>query len=1324
MFLLLLSLVTSTFRPDHAVSLGVVAPWYGVPLFEQVLFYLSDYSDFISTTFLSSILKANQADNETYIWENAKSFLPTELFSLLQKEINLGYYLPRAEMYRETARTFCGSKIQDIFWIPKDDTPDNSDDVFKQFNIPKLPGSTIEFDFDITFNSGSSFVYANLHNQEVAQKILSMIQNEISFVLRPIAQTDKYGIPIRGFGIEMRPFRYSMEYGVKDSIVLDAASKQNTTFTDETTRLVKDIPESYVNVTNITNFGSRFCGFLKKHNETNLPRLIRDVTNNFPLFMSEISHSKPDFDSYDQVSRLITKGNCFSLINGRRVQFKHLDSFTILDIINEEKNLRNILESNFKMSPSVATQLSSVQLENDAVYFFDYETPNLTYFLNDIENDPEYASWGVSIRELFSTASFPRIRKNLFNIIFVGDPSTYSGYNNFLSLTSFIEKGFGIRVGLIPHFTLGNRLSRKVAFAFHHLALNGGERWALNFLIATMKYSGFNIKTYHLNPVDEQHFAASYESQIEKLSEKIKKMKGKANDAYDDIKLLHWDELYTLYDTDSEESKIIEKLNNFFIQTEMDPTMILLNGKPISLSHGTQGVVYELQRAVSLLASNIRQYRILSLENETAISILGRSNIIVSSFDNAILYESPTSTKIYHKPLSQQLSFVETMGNIEWNYTDEGRAINFYVLYSENETEISTFVNFAKDSKHHSVPSMFAINPTQIPERFLSLFDIKTSNDKNSLFVNGRIIKNHEITLQRLKVIDEWTSHTISRPLNESMQNIKYKRTDVMFFMSLVCMDWITESIERRESLDDVFEIQSSAVFNGKKENEGKLIWDIYADPFTRDFQRMASIIDYLQDVVAVRLVLVPPNVLTEPMTSYYRMALDNDRAIFSMLNDTTTYSSMPDMPDSWIFESMKASVDLDNILLSELSPSTHMGTYILTNLKADGVCAVDDGLSYAEGAELALFDSNNVKHSDTIVMRSNGYWQLAANPGIWTVDLGGQRSKSIYSMVTKHIIVTGFGQTSNILTVKVNPGMEGIKVYNLSVTPTTNTTRVDVFSVASGHLYERLLKIMMVAVRRRSKYNVKFWIIKAFLSPQFKATLPIMANKYNFSYQLVSYKWPQWLRPQYEKQRIIWGNKILFLDVLFPLDLERVIYIDSDQIVRTDLIELMRMDFGKAPYAFTPFCDSRKETEPFRFWKQGYWKDHLGEKKYHISALFAIDLRRFRQMAAGDVLRYHYQLLSADPLSLANLDQDLPNYAQDQIPIYSLPQNWLWCETWCSDETIDEAKTIDLCNNPLTKKPKLYVAQTMVKEWPGLDEEVRNISAGPDEYEKFFFKE
>jgi hypothetical protein len=40
--------------------------------------------------------------------------------------------------------------------------------------------------------------------------------------------------------------------------------------------------------------------------------------------------------------------------------------------------------------------------------------------------------------------------------------------------------------------------------------------------------------------------------------------------------------------------------------------------------------------------------------------------------------------------------------------------------------------------------------------------------------------------------------------------------------------------------------------------------------------------------------------------------------------------------------------------------------------------------------------------------------------------------------------------------------------------------------------------------------------------------------------------------------------------------------------------------------------------------------------------------------VAAGDQLRQHYQALSADPGSLANLDQDLPNNMQGILPIVS----------------------------------------------------------------------
>ena len=96
--------------------------------------------------------------------------------------------------------------------------------------------------------------------------------------------------------------------------------------------------------------------------------------------------------------------------------------------------------------------------------------------------------------------------------------------------------------------------------------------------------------------------------------------------------------------------------------------------------------------------------------------------------------------------------------------------------------------------------------------------------------------------------------------------------------------------------------------------------------------------------------------------------------------------------------------------------------------------------------------------------------------------------------------------------------------------------------------------------------------------------------------------------------------------------------------------------------------------------------------------------------MAAGDLMRGQYELLSADPNSLANLDQDLPNNIQDILPIFSLPQEWLWCETWCDHESLARAKTIDLCNNPKTHEPKLKVAQRLIPEWSIYDSEIRQL--------------
>lgn len=48
---------------------------------------------------------------------------------------------------------------------------------------------------------------------------------------------------------------------------------------------------------------------------------------------------------------------------------------------------------------------------------------------------------------------------------------------------------------------------------------------------------------------------------------------------------------------------------------------------------------------------------------------------------------------------------------------------------------------------------------------------------------------------------------------------------------------------------------------------------------------------------------------------------------------------------------------------------------------------------------------------------------------------------------------------------------------------------KLNIFSLASGHLYERFLKIMMLSVIKHTKTPVKFWFLKNYLSPTVKVS-------------------------------------------------------------------------------------------------------------------------------------------------------------------------------------------------------------------------------------------
>lgn len=531
-------------------------------------------------------------------------------------------------------------------------------------------------------------------------------------------------------------------------------------------------------------------------------------------------------------------------------------------------------------------------------------------------------------------------------------------------------------------------------------------------------------------------------------------------------------------------------------------------------------------------------------------------------------------------------------------------------------------------------------------------------------------------------------------------------------------------------------------------------------DPISEQAQRWIPILKVLSELdgVHLKLFLNPKERLQElPVKRFYRYVLESKPSFNengSLRSLSATFTGVPqdalltlgmDVPPAWLVSAKVSVDDLDNLKLSSIKRDVE-AIYELEYILMEGHSRDITTGRAPRGAQLALGTERDPHFADTLIMANLGYFQFKANPGFYKIRLMEGRSSEIFEIESlgpqgwnansadksTEVVLMSFQGVTLYPRLTRKPGMEeedvletkpeskmdilhrGYKFAESILAPKEKSiaeskpqAEINIFSVASGHLYERMLNIMMVSVMRHTNHTVKFWFIEQFLSPSFKDFIPYMAAEYGFEYEMVTYKWPHWLRAQKEKQREIWGYKILFLDVLFPLSLDKVIFVDADQIVRTDMIELVNHDLHGAPYGFTPMCDSRTEMEGFRFWKQGYWKSFLRGMPYHISALYVVDLHRFRQMAAGDRLRQQYHQLSADPGSLANLDQDLPNHMQSLLQIHSLPQEWLWCETWCSDESLKDAKTIDLCNNPLTKEPKLDRARRQVPEWTVYDDEI-----------------
>lgn len=1064
-------------------------------------------------------------------------------------------------------------------------------------------------------------------------------------------------------------------------------------------------------------------------------------------------------------------------INGAFITDTKIDLFEVLSNIKRELSFVNIFKKlglTLSQAKGLMSKFSDVVLETYNSPSKRYKINHFSQvigFVNDIESDPKYADF-LPTHKVYKKSppqgQLPLARENIYEMVFVLNLTDKLQLKYLIEcVTRVLESNYPIRVGIIP-LKYASEYSELATSKFYGTLVDEGTAKLLTYLnmlsISLNGKEGLNRAIFSSLP--GQYIEGEDKQVVYKwLDQFYKDFAIRQNEPmiiangvmfpYNEINSAMGQFFMDLGEllNDFNSGSIPDDMHFGDYVTRNGLTMKNPNIIPPSLTGFRSSYIdlpdqklYQLAKSLDMLSLDFNMDADDSKPPIT-VNLIGsmKSTLFVEELKEII-----TCIGYYKGPL--RLRVAETSGS---KIFKDLIGLEMYDLRESIE-------KLTVDSKPEEVLAI------PIKTFVHSMFNIKTTGeDQTTVIIGGRQTPIREVlSAHELYGLVDFEANFRFKPITQLVKDLEFNidiideidRWDYIYWVVSSTYFYqqseyyLSEAFPRLGLADLPYYLRIDSEFNAEK--EAKLDVNLIINPVSEMAQKFTSFIPLLESLDFVNLfVYLKPDTKTRveelPIKRFYKalylpkVDFNEDYHIkFNHTPDRTLFNIGIDDPQRWLVDIKSANTDLDNVKIDLLpdGEDTVNAVFQLKHILVEGYALYElkPGMKIAPAAVgLELVNGEDTVIADTNIMANYGYFQLKANPGSFNLEVKkGSKSDKIFKLVTEPKVwvstldgviirpefVKHQGKESIELIKSVNSKPEEVGLVgkfsnffgSFFAPPGGRQADINIFTVASGHLYERFMTIMMASVMKNTGSTVKFWLIENYMSPELKEKLPALSEFYGFEYELLLYKWPLWLQGQSERQRTIWGYKILFLDVLFPQSLSNIIFVDADQVVRTDMIELVNEDLGNAPYGYTPMCDSKEEMDGFRFWKTGFWQEALGDKfKYHISALYVVNLDRFREIAAGDLLRQQYRILSRDPESLSNLDQDLPNSLQHFVPIHSLDESWLWCETWCDDKALHNAKTIDLCNNPLTKESKLARAKRQIPEWGSLDTEIKSLLDG-----------
>ncbi|GCB68837.1 hypothetical protein scyTo_0013882 [Scyliorhinus torazame] len=810
--------------------------------------------------------------------------------------------------------------------------------------------------------------------------------------------------------------------------------------------------------------------------------VMRDLSQNFPTKARSITRTVVNSDMRKEVEEHqqyfketfgLHPGDSALFINGLNIDLDVQDIFSVLDLLRNEARLMEGLHDLGIQGDELHDLLKLNVQPADSDYGVDIRNPAI-YWINNLETDSKYSTWSSNVQELLRPTFLGvirQIRKNFHNFVLLVDPSDESTPELLKTAEMFYTNDIPLRIGLV--FVVddsdeadglkdpGVALFRAFNFVADELdnmnafqtiisiygKVKEGEKLAIEHIIATLEKDFSNVEVSSILGAD------------------------------------------SAFDRNRKECKEYYKQSG-------------LGSLPIALYNG---MPFQREQLDPDELETVTMHKIL---DNTAyfqkVVYLGELNNDQDILD--FIMNQPTIVpRINSRILSSEREYLDLAADAHDGVDDYS---HFAFLKSEEKSAaVANSISYLskRDDKYIRPLTFWIVGDFDDPSGrqllYESLKHLKSSSNLRIGLINN---PSREPTQKNTVV-----ARAIWAALNtQSVNNAKN-------FITKLAKEETAKALAEGA---DIIEFAVGGMDNDafKKMFETlNLDFILSHSSFCKDVVKLKGgqrtvisngrVLSQLVNMNLRVFMNCQPKLSEMPLKSIYRYVMEPEItftaagsfasgpvAKFLDMPQSPLFTLIINTPESWMVESVHTSYDLDNIYLKEIDGGV-AAEYELEYLLLEGHCYDVSTGQPPRGLQITLGTNANHEIVDTIVMANLGYFQLKANPGAWVLSLRKGRSEDIYKIYshdgtdspagTDEVTVVLNSFKSKIIKVKVqkkadkmneellsdgnaeNEGFwESIK-RGLTGGPKPEELKLDkedvinIFSVASGHLYERFLR-------------------------------------------------------------------------------------------------------------------------------------------------------------------------------------------------------------------------------------------------------------------------